>query len=361
MKHLAPVLALAAGLAAPLPALSLIAPLDTRCDDDLAALERLITRLQPSTAGSEAPSPLGQLLEMGRVVYTNGYCVVSGITFPPAASGSPSAIYQASALRWQAEWADDTRPMPPNRLIVEVPRASMNVVPFGDPEDAFSQMLRYQSKLVSDLYPNEFRLELSFDPDSDVLEIWQIAGQNANLNRIEFSATLRNADLDGFLNSDEGGMLPFDKLTPMTIERADLALTNSGLFENMAMSWLSLIYPALGDTPEAAVAALQALAKDQVASAPEALIGPDSRAALNEIIDSLPHPLGTARLTLDAPKGIMPSRVAATQLLVDRPGWASFGTIFDGATLNVEWTKGSQPPRMLPPLYDRRLMPEAQP
>lgn len=346
MKNSPSVLAALLVLSAPLPGQALTAVSTEDCLADLAAIDATIAHM----AGSGTkPMQITDLLPKDKhPVFKDGYCVIPDIRLPKPGIGSIE--YFASALRWQADWADASRPMPPNLLVIEVQKVGFDYSGMGDPDDEFARMLRYQARLSTDLYPNEFRLELAFDPQTDKLDIRQLAAQNAYANRVELTATLHDADLDGVLLADWSGAPPLDKLAPITIRDAELTVTNNGFFENIAMSWLAAIFPRLGDTPEAAVSAAQGIARDQISMAPDALVPATSKAALTALIDSVPHPLGTLRMRLDAPEGIQPSRIAATQMLVENTNWASFAGIVEGASLDAEWTPTEQLPRLLPPL-----------
>lgn len=350
MKDFTPLLAALLAVTAPFPAAALTASSTEDCLADIAAVDAAAAHMS-AAAPDAAPGSILDLLPAGKQpVFEDGFCVIHDLRTAQLGSSLSTPVYFASALRWQADWTDASRPMPPNRLVLEVPEFGTSFGRTGDPTDEMGQLLTYYGRLMTDLYPNEFRLELAFDPQADLLEIRQLAVQNAYANRAEFSATLRNADLDGALRSDWSGAPPLDKLAPISIEGADLSLTNNGYFESMAMSWLHFIYPRLGATPEAGVAAAQALARDQLAMVPDSLIPEASKAALSAVIDSIPHPTGTLHLRLDAPNGIQPARIAATQLMVDNASWTSFGGIFDGASLTAEWAPVEHPSRLLPPL-----------
>lgn len=351
---------LAAVFVAPLPVAALTAASGEDCLADLAAVEHTAARLFAQGANG-APQALVDLLPPGKQpAFEDGFCVIRDIQLPLWGHSTIAPYYFASVLRWQADWADASRPMPPNRLLIEAPRVGISYGGQGDMPDELGQMLRYQAGLITDLYPNEFRLDLAFDPQTDRLEIRQLAAQTAFANRVELSATLRNADLDGVLNGDGTALPPLDKLTLIGIEQAKLTATNNGFFESTAMNWLSLIYPqsGLGDTPEAAVTAAQQLAHDHLAAVPDSLIGPDGKAALGALIDSIPHPLGTLRLHLDAPNGIEPSRIATTLMLVKNPSWDSFGAVIGDAKLSAEWVPAATwPPQPLPSLVAGQAVP----
>lgn len=112
----------------------------------------------------------------------------------------------------------------------------------------------------------------------------------------------------------------------------------------MAVAWLSPIFPALGDTPEAAVAAAQQIARDQIAAMPAPPATPADRAALIAVVDAVPHPLGALRLRLNAPQGLLPSRFAATALMVATLSWNSFAGLLGDARLTAEWPPAAPPP-----------------
>ncbi len=349
MRNFAPLLAAFAAFAAPVPSAALTASSTDDCLADIGALDGAIAHMSAGTPDAAPVSILDLLPDSKRPVFEDGYCVIHDFRTASMGSGVASPTYFASALRWQADWADGSRPMPPNRLVLEVPKFGVSYGRTDDPADELGQILTYHSNLMTDLYPNEFRLELGFDPQTDLLEIRQLAVQNAYANRVEFSATLRDADLDGIVKADWSGVPPLDKLTPITIQAADMTFTNNGYFEAMAMSWLGFIYPRLGNTPAAAVAAAQGIGRDQIAQVPDDLVPADSKAALTAFIDSIPSPVGTLRLRLDAPNGIQPSLVAATQMMVANASWTSFSRLVKGASLDAEWTPAA-PQRLLPPL-----------
>ena len=68
-----------------------------------------------------------------------------------------------------------------------------------------------------------------------------------------------------------GLLLPKDLLATGAIQARDLTLANRGLFENSTATWLMMIYPALGDTPEQAVQQAQSLSRDWIATIPDSL------------------------------------------------------------------------------------------
>ncbi len=361
MQKLLPVLAGFAISVAPISGAAQAVASAEDCAADLAAVDAIASQLLSNSADIGWPGLMGMLPEGNRPVAEDGYCVIKDVRFPQMSGSQFAPQYTAGLVRWQAEWADPSRPMPPDRLTVDVQGAGMNMAAFGDPEDSSMQMFAYQSALLNKLYPMEFRLDMAFDREADRFEIRQFVAQNSYQSRIELSAAMRDIDLDGILQADMSTAPPLDKLAQIAIERAEITAISNGFFERVAMSWLPAIYPRLGETPETAVAAAQSVGRDQVSQLSDSMVPPDSKAALIAMIDSLPHPIGTLRLVVDAPEGIMPSRIAATQMLVKEPTLASYLGILGSATVTAEWTPLEWPPQMLPPLFgEATFSPAAQ-
>lgn len=328
-------------------ATALTATSTEECLADLSAIDSMLGRISAGTPGGDGANSLSSLLPADKQpVFDDGFCVIRDIRFPMVRAPSLVTEYRVSALRWQADWAGPTRPMPPNMLVIELRDSGTGFASSSDMTD----VLDYQSRLLRDIYPNDFRLELAFDPQADRLEIRQLAAQNGYSNRFMFSATLNNADLDGVLNTEWSNAPPLDKLGMITIDDANLTATNHGFFEIVAPTWVHVVYPRLGPTPEEAVGAAQDIAKGLIGQIPEKLTSASDQAELVAMIDAIPHPLGTLDLQLDTANGIAPSRFVATMLMVKTPSWDSFAGLLDGATIKVDWTPAEWPPAPFPPL-----------
>jgi len=66
------------------------------------------------------------------------------------------------------------------------------------------------------------------------------------------------------------------------------------------------------------------------------------------VLDSIPHPLGRLRVTLDAPDGIAPARLAAATAMIEQPGWADIEGMLNGTSLTARWTPITPKPQLPP-------------
>lgn len=310
------------------------------CLADLNALGAVVRRAAPSDA---PPGGLVALLTAPPTV-EDGFCTLPEQVVSLSTAGSMIQELVFGPIRWQAEWADPTRPFPPARLSLRVDRV-MNLIVAGPKEmDVMDVMgdigpvIAYQSRLINEVSPYHLALDLTFDAPTKTAEITNFTVQHGDWDGLSFRARVTDLDLGAMFSADPGTLPPLDRLMPARLHHVDLSLTNFTIFEVMAMAWMNWIYPAMGDTPEAALAATVAQAKTQVASVPAPLMAPESRAALVAMLDSLPHPTGRLQLVLDAPDGIEPARIATTVALVAEPDWASFTPLLQGASLSASWT-----------------------
>lgn len=302
--------------------------------DCQADLEVIGTALKLPAAENPRHGTFSNLLPEGAALrFENGRCVIDRMRIP-IYRGAVDQVFSVGPIRWQAEWLDPSRPFPPKRLALDIDRIEQQIVPFSrDPANPSVQTIQYQMRLVSALNPARLGLEMTYDPDSAVLEVTRMDGSYGPAASFMLKASIHDFDASWRL----GETPPLDKLSRAKITAADLTLTNGGLFEQMAAAWLRPIFPALGDTPEAAVTAAQQIARDQIAAMPETLTTTADRAALTAVVDSVPHPLGTLRLHLNAPHGLEPARFAATAVMVAQPSWNSFAGLLGDARLTAEW------------------------
>ena len=317
----------------PAASLALTASDDEGCRADLAALQAVVG---VSATGTEP----GEFLPDGGPVFRDGQCELPVLRIP-LPSGSFRQEYRLAPIRWLAEWADDSRPMPPANLSLDIPDIRQRFDPDG--EGGVDPAFAYQMELISDINSFALHLDYSYASETGQFDLTKFSFGDDGDNRMTLSASLSGADLAGIFAAGPSGPPPLDKLATIRLNDATLTLGNGGFFETMTMGWLNLIQPAFGPTPKEAVEGVKLYARDQIAAMPETLIADDGRAALTALVDSLPHPLGTLTLRLDAPEGIVPGRFAMTAALVENPGWASFEPLLDGARIEAEWQPA--PPR----------------
>lgn len=337
MKH---VVFLIAGLSAmAVPAAAITTAKDAQgCQADLAAVQSMLARL----GGATLQDSLGPALAQGGAAtptFAEGRCRIESLRLGPENPDRYSRIVEIGPLSWRAEWLDDTRPMPPAALSLDIRQIRPRFVSDGSIGDEFD----YMQSLVADLNPSSVRLEFAYDRAAQRAELTRLAWWHGRQNGLDMSVSLTDADLAGILGALGSDVPPLDKLGAISIRAAEVSLTNGGLFESMSVGWLQAIYPALGATPEAAVEAAKRIARDRIATISDDLASAESRAALAGVVDAVPHPLGTLRLKLDAPEGLMPARIAMTAMMVEQPDWDSFAGILAGVRLDAEWTPAPPP------------------
>ncbi|MFD1883065.1 hypothetical protein [Paracoccus pacificus] len=331
-----PALAFSLPLLAAAPALAVTQD----CMADLEALKAALLRL-PSDMRGSGTNGTG----FGAVIGTfdppklvEGRCVIQSLTTPGIDSGRTSEGIAAGPISWRADWADEVRGFPPVKLSLSIENLRQTYVSTGDPSDfdrsdGFDAMYDYQNALLAELHPNNLALEYSFDPAAKTLDLARLDLDDGQVNRLALSARLGNIDLAALLARPD---MP-DQLPMIRVHAADLRLTNGGMFESMALAWLGPIFPRLGDTPEAAVEAAKTLGRAQIVQIPDSLVDSASRTALTAVVDSVPHPLGTLRLTLDAADGVSASQFILPMMTNRNPGWDRFRTALRNVRVTAEW------------------------
>ena len=259
--------------------------------------------------------------------------------------------FSLGRLRWQADWADATRLMPPTRLSIRVENLLQVFTPSPDmplePGD-FRLLTAYQTQVLAELAPYRLALDMTYDPAAQIIDLTNLSAHRGDWDGAVFSARIADADLAALFAPNAGSLPLLDGIPAASLHHADLRLTNLGLFEGIFSGWVGMIYPALGDTPEDAVDRARTIAAEQLAQIPPSLIDSDSRAALTAVLDSIPHPLGRLRVTLDAPDGIAPARLAAATAMIEQPGWADIEGMLNGASLIARWTPITPKPQLPP-------------
>lgn len=134
-------------------------------------------------------------------------------------------------------------------------------------DDQLEQTFAYPMKISAPLNAMRLGLDLAYDPAAGSLVISRSDAQIGPGNRMALTARLGGLPTD----VTPGQLLPKDLLATGAIHALDLTLANSGLFENSTVTWLMMIYPALGDTPEEAVQQAQSLSRDWIATIPDSL------------------------------------------------------------------------------------------
>lgn len=135
------------------------------CLADLNALGAVVRRAAPSDA---PPGGLVALLTAPPTV-EDGFCTLPEQVVSLSTAGSMIQELVFGPIRWQAEWADPTRPFPPARLSLRVDRV-MNLIVAGPKEmDVMDVMgdigpvIAYQSRLINEVSPYHLALDLTFD------------------------------------------------------------------------------------------------------------------------------------------------------------------------------------------------------
>ena len=299
------------------------------CEADLAAIAAML-----ALPAADPAHPLAELLpEQGGIAFEDGRCLIPQLEVPIAHSGYGQKLV-AGPIRWQIEWADEGRRQLPKRLVLDVERAVQVPVPKRDGEGQLEQIFAYQMKISAPLNAMRLGVDLSYDNAAGTLAINRFDGQIGPGNRLALTGRLSALPAD--LTPDQ--LLPKDLLALATINALDLKVTNSGLFENSSVSWMMLIFPGYGDSPEQAVQNAQAMSRAWIAGIPDSLTTAEDRAQLTAMIDAIPNPQGELHLTLDAPRGLSPSRIESTLMAAERPGWAAVDSLLQDARLTARWT-----------------------
>ena len=299
------------------------------CNADLAAILTALEAPVPDPA-----NPLAGLLPEGAgIEFEDGHCLIRQLEFPTS-GGVYAQKLSAGPIRWQVEWADEGRHLLPKRLVLDVERAVQIPVLDPDHNDQMEQMFAYQMKISAPLNLMRLGVDLAYDPKAGTLSIDRFDAQIGPGNQLALTARLTELPAD--LTPDQ--LLPKDLLETAAINALDLKLTNSSLFESSAVTWLMMIFPSYGDTPERAVQHAQSASRDWIATIPDSLTTAEDRTQLTAMIDAIPNPQGELHLTLDAPRGLSPSRIESTLMAAERPGWAAVDSLLQDARLTARWT-----------------------
>lgn len=271
----------------------------------------------------------------------DGQCVVKDVGFPLSSLGDYQMELAVKELRWNADWAGGDRVLPPANLVLDMRQIAtrLNAAQTDGAINPVVEMTQYQNNLMAEVSPANLSLEIAFDDQAKVLDLKRLEVDQVGRNGFTLQTTLRNIDLGGLLNADWHQLPPLDKLVVISVDGLDFSATNGGFFESMSITWLSAIYPALGDSPEAAVENAKLTLRDAIAQVPDGLLVDDSRDNLLAVVNSIPHPLGTLHATLDTADGLVPAHFATSFVTIgEPPTWDNLAALLQGATLKVDWT-----------------------
>lgn len=290
------------------------------CDADLDALR---AALGDAFAPDDA-NPFAAL----EPVDEGGRCVLRDLAVPTP-DGGAAGLLEAQEIAWRSTWPDEARGGVPQSLVLDISGARM-VPQFDGMEE-----VAYQMRLTAELSSTDLHLDYAIDPAAKRLVLSSLDVAQTGGNRLALSGTVENFDLTALTAQPP----QLDKVMQFRLTDLDLRLRNAGLFESMAMLWLSAIQPQFGDTPEVAVDNAKAWITEQIGAMPDYLVTQDSRVAMAAMVATLPHPEGVMHLKLSTENGIAGQDVMPAFLL-GRPTWAMLEQPLAGVRLSADW----QPP-----------------
>lgn len=272
----------------------------------------------------DGPDPLAALAPVSE----DGRCVLRDLAVQMPDGAAPGML-EAQEISWRATWPDAAPGGVPQSLVLDIRGARM-VPQLRDMAD-----MAYQMRLTAELSSTDLHLDYAIDPAAKRLVLSSLDVAQTGGNRLALSGTVENFDLTALTAQPP----QLDKVMQFRLTDLDLRLRNAGLFESMAMLWLSAIQPQFGDTPEAAVDNARAWLTEQIGAMPDYLVTQDSRVAMAAMVATLPHPEGVMHLKLSTENGIAGQDVMPAFLL-GRPTWAMLEQPLAGVRLSADW----QPP-----------------
>ena len=292
------------------------------CEADLRALGQgqvglLLKDVFPVVEGARLP-PLS---------FEEGRCVVRDVALALGTASPYRQMVHANEVRWTVEWSDAARAFAPTRLLLEASGLWQ-----GIESDEFDPTIAYQMRLVGEATPSALVIDYTYDPATERLDLrrFDIGTRDNGLSLLMTVEKLRADALTS-------GAASIDDVLALRPTNAEISLRNTILVETMTGAWLPLIYPQLGQTPDAAIAEAKRLAQTQLATVPGAVLPEPSQMAISAMIESLPHPTGELQLRMSAPKGLALSELAQVAA-GGAPTWEDLVDALSGASLQAAWT-----------------------
>jgi hypothetical protein len=277
---------------------------------------------------SELVSTFGEVTEAG-VTQEGDWCVVDAPVLDMAGQYVPD--WHMDRLRFRGSalgWIVDGSTLPEGlevaveglRLVVQTGNAQMD------------WLLAAQSR------PSAIQADLSlaWDPAARELRLEGLSLDFPGENLVQVSGTATGVDL-----SSTGAMQM--SATSFALTEFDARITMHGLFEWYALMALGpTVLPTDGDI-EAGAEELRAQMTAAVRDIPDAMVPQASKAALGAWIGELPNPSGDLTLSLRAKPGIGPGRLAGYAVTGVPATMADAAPLFQGMTLDVDWTHADAP------------------
>ena len=291
-----------------------LAPLAARADvaECTAVLDRL-TALVGLPAGAAT---------FGAVTEVEGTCVARQIMVT-----LPGSRVRADLIRWQGQGlvalAADLTPPPVLSVAVE----GIRIIPqTGD------SLMDYLLAVQAD-QPGGFdaRLVWRFLPETRTLAVEELTiTQGPEWGGVALSGRIEPVDI-----SSSGALLTSLGGTGVTLLTG--SIWTSGLFEGWFAMPLGTALLSGSTDPAAEVERLKAEGIALAATLPDSIFPAPTRAALADLIDTLPHPPGTLRFTLTASPGLGAPRLTGFALrgIPDTP--EELWPALEGVTLGLTW------------------------
>lgn len=277
---------------------------------------------------SEGLGTLGAVTAAG-VAQEGDWCVVTGLVVDLHGQYVPDwhmdrLRFRGAALGWIAEGAGL-----PEGLEVAVEGLRL-VVETGD--------ARMDWLFAAQARPNGIgaELALAWDPAAKTVRLGGLSIDFPGENLVDLSAVVTGVDL-----SSQGAMQM--SATSFALSEADLRITTHGLFEWYALMPMGpMVLPPEGDMA-AAAAGIRSDLLAMVGDLPETSVSADSKAALAALVAELPNPSGELVMRVTAKPGIGPVRFGGYAVTGMPATLAEAAPLFQGVTVDVEWTHGDAP------------------
>ncbi|MBA3909408.1 MAG: hypothetical protein C0524_05855 [Rhodobacter sp.] len=240
-----------------------------------------------------------------------GWCVLDGAILKGSDPGFPEISVER--LRLRGTVADGVP------VSVELEAAGLRARPrIGDRtmDDRIRAMLQLQSA--------DLRFVASVDADTETLELREVVLRLSGGTEVMLAADIRGAGLT-FASFAGGSLtaLDLDWRSDGRLLRLALAMAGERLAE--------------GGTEAEAIDATRAALRAIVEALPEAMVSPESRAALARMVAGLPQGRGRLRLSLTATEGIGASRLLLAGLSDDPTGPDALKRLLADARLEASW------------------------
>jgi hypothetical protein len=262
-------------------------------------------------------------LSLPPAVQDDGGCLWSGVTW--TADGDYGQRVSVETLRLDGIGLDQlTLPQMPERIELRVTGLQVGAkVP--DAVVDWALQVQSQHKRI------DIDLALTHDPVAQRLVLERLDADFPGDNRISLSWQMTGLDLTTFetFRSTLGGLAP---------RQMDLVVQSNGLFKDWALMPLAPLLLTDGDVP-AQVQAARVRALEVVDTllvmAPD-LLTPGSREALSALLDDLPTPSGTLKLSMTSQPPALPEVLLGWVIFGDSPDASSD---WAGTVIDATWTK----------------------